>query len=123
MLAPILIFALCFVGGTVAAAHWLPDLEPGRIGGLAFFTVCGLLGIALSLFGLHIYSTVKELDVVHFGKGLTLAGELEVLLKEVGAILGLAGILYLLAPRPAVGTAGQVGAASPAGPSTQPGAR
>ena len=39
MLVPVLIFFVCFVAGVMSAARWLPDLAPGPIGGLAFFTV------------------------------------------------------------------------------------
>jgi hypothetical protein len=65
--------------------------------------VCGLLGAALGLVGLHIYSIVDELN--HLGglggirKGEILAAGLRDMLWEDGSLLGLAMVVYLLAPR------------------------
>jgi hypothetical protein len=106
VLVPILIFVACFGVGIVASARWLPDLGPGPVAGLAFFVVCGLLAGALSLAGLAIYSIVRE---IHEFGGLTSAGNLtnspEIvaagirnLVLESGTLVGLAGIIYLLAP-------------------------
>lgn len=100
MIVPIVIFMACFGGGAVAAAQWLPGLDAGRVAGLAFFAVCGLLGAALGIAGLHIYSIAVELGRDF---GLTnadvLAGGLRNILLDAGTLLGLAAIVYLLAPQ------------------------
>jgi hypothetical protein len=89
--------------GVVAAARWLPDLAAGQVAGLAFFLVCGMLGAALGLLGVHIYLIVEEMD--HFGgNGIAsreIVGEgIRDTVVEVGGLLGFAGIIYLLAPPP-----------------------
>lgn len=107
MLVPILVFVACFGIGITASARWLPDLGPGTVGGVAFFLVSGLLGAALGLSGLGIYSIVREIHA--FGGALTnggiattsgeiLADGLRSILVESGTLVGLAGIVYLLAP-------------------------
>lgn len=103
MLIPVLIFVVCLCAGVAAAVQWLPPLAPGSVGGLAFFVVCGLLGAALALVGLHVYSIVQALDNVGgpFGgirKGEVVATGLEGLLFEAGFLSGLACAVYLLAP-------------------------
>jgi hypothetical protein len=103
MLIPVLIFGVCFCAGVGAAARWLPSLAEGAVGGLAFFLVCGLLGAALGLVGLHIYSIVEALDTAGGGfggirKGFVMAEELQSLLFEAGLLLGLTFVVYLLAP-------------------------
>jgi hypothetical protein len=74
VLVPVLVFLGCLSAGVVAGARWLPDLAAGQVGGLAFFLVCGMLGAALGLLGVHIY------------------------VFEVGSLLGFAAVIYLLAP-------------------------
>jgi hypothetical protein len=102
MVIPAVIFLACLGAGVVISSRWLPDLAVGPVGGLAFFVVCGLSGAAFGLVGLHIYSIVSELS--HFGglgrleKGELLADGLEDMLWEVGSLLGLAIVVYLLAP-------------------------
>jgi hypothetical protein len=79
-------------------------VEP--VGGLAFFVVCGLLGGALGLVGLHVYSIVEELDhggpLGVLGKGEVVAVGLRSMLWEAGSLCGLAIAVYLLAPPPEV---------------------
>jgi hypothetical protein len=103
VLIPALIFVVCFGVGTAASAHWLPDLDSGPIGELAFFTVCGLLGAALSLFGIHVYSIIREIDHLHaeFGasKADLLTDGMQAILFEVGILVALAAIVFLIAPR------------------------
>jgi hypothetical protein len=101
---PIVIFVICLCGGAVAASHWLPDLETGPVGGIAFFAVCGLLGLALALLSQHVYLIVNEVE--HLGsvpgglsKGEVVAGGLRNIAAEEGTVLGLAIVVYLLAPR------------------------
>lgn len=104
MLVPVLIFLACFGGGVFAATRWLPNLAEGAAGGMAYFVVCGLLGAALGLIALRLYVMVEDLD----GGGLdsfsgsagrsVLAGGLAEILFECGALLGVAAIVYLMAP-------------------------
>lgn len=80
-------------------ARWLPDLAVGPVGGLAFFAVCGLLGAALGLVGLHIFSIVEGLDRFDgVGKAEIVAGDLQSMLWEAGSLFGLSIAVYLLAP-------------------------
>lgn len=106
MVIPAVIFVVCFFAGVWASTRWLPPLAEGTVGGIAFFGVCGLLGAALGLAGLHIYSIVNTVE--HFGGGLPgeakgdlLASGLMQLLFEAGSVFGLALVVYLLAPPPA----------------------
>jgi hypothetical protein len=102
MLLPVLIFFGASSPGVLAGARWLPDLAPGQVGGLAFFMVCGLVGAATGLIGVHIYSIVEELNHLSGGGGLTrgevVAQGLRVVVYEAGSLLALAGVVYLLAP-------------------------
>jgi hypothetical protein len=99
---PVLVFLVCFGVGILATARWLPDLGAGPVGGMAFFAVCGLLAGALSLAGLHIFSVVYELRNPALFPSLTkaelAAGVLRNILLDCGMLVGLAGIVYLLAP-------------------------
>jgi len=101
---PAVIFLACVGAGVVAAARWLPDLAVGPVGGLAFFVVCGLMGAALGLVGLHIYSIVNQLNHFEGFAGLRnekaelLASGLAAMLWEAGSLFGLAIAVYLLAP-------------------------
>lgn len=91
---------VCLCAGVVAGARRLPDLAAGSVGGLAFFVVCGLLGAALALVGLHVYSIVEEWNA--FGgikDGELVASGLGSMLWEAGSLFGLAAAVYLLAPR------------------------
>lgn len=100
MVGVVLVFLVCFGVGLTAAASWLPHLAAGRVGGMAFVTVCVLLGAALGMVGLHTYSLISELR--HATSGTSepeiLAAILRNILLEAGTLLGLAGIVYLLAP-------------------------
>jgi hypothetical protein len=103
MLIPVVIFVACLGVGVGASSRWLPDLATGPVGGLAFFAVCGLLGAALGLVGLHIYSIVEELNNIGgsfggIGKADVVAAGLESMLWEAGSLFGLAFAVYLLAP-------------------------
>jgi hypothetical protein len=96
----VLVFLVCFGVGLTAAANWLPGLAVGRVGGMAFVTVCVLLGAALGMVGLHIYTLIDELRHVQSGASEPeiLADILRNILFDAGTLLGLAGIVYLLAP-------------------------
>lgn len=87
----------------MASARWLPDLDVGPIGDLAFFTVCGLLGTAFSLLGMHVYLIIEDIRHLHreigIDKAEVLAGGIRTVLFEVGSLTGLAAIVFLLAPR------------------------
>jgi hypothetical protein len=99
MLLPVVILVACLCVGTFAGARWLPDLANGTVGGLAFFAVCGLLGAALGLVGLHIYSIVHGLGGTsgRFRSELVATG-LNGMLWEAGSLIGIATAIYLLAP-------------------------
>ncbi len=103
LLVPVLIFVVCFGAGTTASARWLPDMAAGPAGSLAFFTVCGLLGATLSLLGIHVYLIANEIDHLHreigTDKAELLAGGIRNILFEVSSLIGLAAIVFLLAPR------------------------
>jgi hypothetical protein len=96
IVVPIVICTACFAAGSVAAARWLPDLARGPRGGLAFLTVCGLIGAALSLAGLNIYEIV-ELRGFRDDSGIVAVG-LVALLRDSGTMVGVAAVVYLLAP-------------------------
>jgi hypothetical protein len=99
VLIPVVVFVACLGAGVVAAARWLPDLAVGPVGSLAFFVVCGLLGAALGLVGLHIYSIVNALgEFRSLGNGEIVAAGLVSMIWEAGSLLGLATLVYLLAP-------------------------
>lgn len=104
---PILIFVVLLGLGVYASSRWLPELPPGVVGGLAFFAVCGLLGAALALLGLHIYGTVEDARRSSgYFRRLAVTGGLSEILFEPAVLLGLAAGLYALAaaaPTPASG--------------------
>jgi len=103
MLIPVLIFVAGLATGAMACSRWLPDLAAGSVGELAFFAVCGLVGTAAGLLGVHIYSIVNDLDHLtsgEIGRGEIVAGGLQSIAFEVGSLLSFAGIVYLLAPAP-----------------------
>jgi len=93
MLIPIVVFLGCFAAAIVAVDRWLPDLAEGRVGGLAFFSVAGLLGAGASLLGLHIYEIVREVTLTQSEKvsniEIVTIG-LENMLRDVGTVVGLA---------------------------------
>jgi hypothetical protein len=86
----------------VAAARWLPDLALGSVGGLAFFVVAGLVGAAAGVFGLNVYSIAHGLEYADshgaFDKADVLTAGFVNILRDTGTLIGLAGIVYLLAP-------------------------
>jgi hypothetical protein len=95
---------LCLAAGAILASQWLPGLDAGAVGGLAFFTVCGLLGLALALLGEHIYLIVHEVEHLTAGPGGLSKGEvigsgLRNIALDEGTVLGIAAAVYLLAPR------------------------
>jgi hypothetical protein len=95
---PVIIFAACFVAGSVAGTLWLPSLAAGATGGLAFFAVCGLLGAGLGVIGLHLYVVVELIESSGLGKTVV-ADQLSDMLFQAGVVLGLGTAIYLLAPR------------------------
>jgi hypothetical protein len=101
MLIPALIFVVVSSAGAIAGSRILPDLAAGSVGGLAFFTVCGLLGAAAGLLSVHIYSIVEGLEHSsgQFQREIVANGIVEIAF-EVGSLLALTSIVYLLAPAP-----------------------
>lgn len=101
MLAPVLVFLVCFGAGIGVCARWLPELDVGRVGGLAFFAACGLLAASLSLVGVHAYSLIAELRrplSESVDKKELISAALENTLRDAGTVFGLGAIVYLLAP-------------------------
>ena len=100
MAAPIAIFVVCLAAGVYASSRWLPDLAPGRVGGIAFFAVCGLLGAAAAVFGLDIYGIVEDVGEGFRGleEGRILGSGLGSLLWQTGVLVAAALAVYLLAP-------------------------
>jgi hypothetical protein len=101
VLIPVVIFAVCLGAGVVVSAQYLPSLADGVVGGIAFFLVCGLLGGALALIGLHIYSIVNAVEEFGGGRGRGefVATGLTSMVWETGSLLALTAVVYLLAPR------------------------
>jgi hypothetical protein len=103
MLIPVLIFVVALSAGVVVGSRWLPDLAAGQVGGLAFFVVCGLIGVAFGLLGVHIYLITEEVKHLPSVGGLSeaeaLAGGIRNICFEVGSLVGFASVVYLLAPR------------------------
>jgi hypothetical protein len=102
---PILIFLGGFLVGAIAPARWLPDVGDGRVAGVAFLLICGLLGIVVALVAVHVYEVVRQLNNATV---LGLAGEkpdvvangITTTLSQIGPVLGIAAAVYLLAPAP-----------------------
>lgn len=102
---PLFILLVAFAAGAVLPARWLPDLAPGRVGGLALVVVCALLGITLALVAVHVYELVRQLDQagsldVSAQKPDIVANAILTTLRDIGPILGLAAATFLLAPAP-----------------------
>ena len=89
----------CFAAGVWAASRWLPELAPGPVATLAFFAVCGLLGAALCVVGLHIDFLVRAIEENGRDHAELVAGELSSMLQDGGTLVGMALIVFLLAPR------------------------
>ena len=102
MAVPILIFVIALAAGVLLAARWLPGLGTSRIGTGAFWVTCGLAAIALSLAAVHVYEIVRLLNSTIVGglgnakPDIVATGIIETL-RDVGPILGLAAVVYLLA--------------------------
>ena len=103
MSTPILIFLAGFLIGAIAPARWLPDVGDGRVAGLAFLLICGLLGIVVALVAVHVYEIVRQLDnAAALGladeKPDVVANGITSTLSQIGPVIGLAAAVYLLAP-------------------------
>jgi hypothetical protein len=106
VLVPIIIAVVCFAAGVVASSRWLPDLDTGTLGTIAFFVICGLCGAVLALVGIYVYLIVRDaeqsgrLEIIN-----PIAGLFAAMLRDGGTVAGLTLIAYLLAPKPASETA------------------
>jgi hypothetical protein len=103
VLAPVLIFVAGLLVGAVGGFRFLPSRADGPVARLALGVTCGLVGVALALVGVEIYETIRNINRVNaqFGgvsKADVLASGLINMLRDVGPILGLAAVAYLLAP-------------------------
>src|ERR1700734_3003160 len=92
---PIVIFVVGFGVGSALPARWLPDLGEGRVAGVAFLVVCGLVGMVFALVALHVYEIVRQLDSasslgVGNAKPDVIANGLLAMLRDIGPILGIA---------------------------------
>jgi hypothetical protein len=76
-------------------------LATGPLGAFAFFAVVGLLGASVAQVGLNLYLMVHELH--HLASGVAEAEVLAVGVRNAidngGLLFGLAGVVFLLAPR------------------------
>ena len=99
MAVPFIVFVVCTSAGVVASSRWLPDLARGKVGGLAFFVVCGLLGATLGIVGVSIYGIVRTMEGPGFGieRARFVAVQLGDMLWQAGIVSGLAMAVYLLA--------------------------
>ncbi len=100
MLVPIIVAVVCFAAGVFASSRWLPDLDAGTLGTIAFFVVCGLCGAVVAIVGNYIYLIVREAEHTEFETIRPTAGLLVAMLGDAGTVAGLALIAYLLAPKP-----------------------
>jgi hypothetical protein len=99
VLVPILVFLACVSAGVVTAARRLPNLGEGTVGGLAFLVVCCLLGAALGIVGLCIYDIAHALgDGSGSFRADIVASGLASMLWEAGSVLGIAAVVFRLAP-------------------------
>jgi hypothetical protein len=99
----ILIVIGAFAIGSVLPARRLPDRADGRVAGVALYSVCGLLGIALASVAVHVYELIRQLDQsTQLGldgqRSDTAANAILATIRDVGPILGLAAAVYLLVP-------------------------
>lgn len=90
---PVGVFVGCLIVGTLAAGRALPDLPDTRFAGLIFFAVCGMIGAALALIGLHIFQMVEAGNFD--GAAIEISGEIVEMLWQTGVVLGVAMLLYL----------------------------
>jgi hypothetical protein len=98
-MVPIVIAFVCFLGGLLAASRWLPDLADGRVAGISFFLVCGLVGAAVAVVGVDVYGIVRSLELRGFGeRSIIVASQLTDMLRNGGTLFALAALVYLVAP-------------------------
>jgi hypothetical protein len=111
MVVLIIVAVACFTAGTFAATRWLPDLESGPVGGIAFFVVCGLCGAVLALLGINVDSIVRELQESGGFGGLRTNTRLETsilsqgllsIMRDCGTVGALTLIAYLLASKQSI---------------------
>lgn len=71
MVLPIVIAVACFAAGVVASSRWLPDLEEGTLGTIAFFGVCGLCGAVVAIVGIYTTSSFVTPNTAEHSKLFT----------------------------------------------------
>jgi len=96
---PAVIFVGCLVVGVLAATRWVPELPAGTIGGIVFFVVCGMAGAAVAVVGVNVFLMVESGRFIPGGSPTVIAGYLSEMSWEVGLLLGVATLLYLVALR------------------------
>jgi hypothetical protein len=100
----IVVAVACFSAGVIAAARWLPALQDGPVGAIAFFVICGLAGAALALIGINIDQIARQLsEHDRFSGGrldeFVVSAGLVNILRDAGSIAAFALIAYVLAPK------------------------
>lgn len=102
MIVLALVVACCFLAGSVGVANQLPELAEGSTGTIAFFLICGLGGIVLAVLGAQVDYTVRSVEQAEGRYATTiLAGDVLGTLRDVGTLLALTLIAFLLAPKAA----------------------
>jgi hypothetical protein len=69
---------------------------------LAFFVVCGLIGAAVGLLGVHVYLIAEEVKHLPDGgpsRAVAVAAGIRNICFEDGSWVGFASVVFLLAPR------------------------
>jgi hypothetical protein len=101
MIVLALVVACCFLAGSVGLANRLPELAEGSTGTIAFSLICGLGGIVLAVLGAQVDYTVRAVEGAegHSYATTILAADLLTTLRDVGTLLALTLIAYLLAPK------------------------
>lgn len=95
---PVAVFAGCLIVGVLAATRHLPELPPGKVAGLCYFLVCGMIGAGVAVAGLCIFDAVEAGEDRFLG-AVQVGGVLAQLLWQCGLVFGVAAIVYLLAAR------------------------
>jgi hypothetical protein len=96
-----IVVVACFIAGVWAATTWLPPLADGPVGTIAYFVICGLVGVVLAIVGIRVWGIVHELEEARrlISSSTILADSLGALLCESGSLAALTLVAYLLAPK------------------------
>jgi hypothetical protein len=97
------VFLVALAAGWLLALRLLPALDSEPVGQLALITVSLLLGMALATVALEVYEVARELSssvgtIPASTKPDLIAQAIATCLRDGGPLLGLAAVVYLLAP-------------------------